>query len=67
MVLVTNGRLITRDSEGKGYVGHLIDGNIALFTIDVVLMEIEGINMGRKYYEDLGVYLFAPGKKEGKD
>ncbi len=55
------------DNEGKGYVGHLIDGNKALFTIDVVLMEIEGINMGRKYYEDLGVYLFAPTKKEGKD
>ncbi|HSK68505.1 MAG TPA: PPC domain-containing DNA-binding protein [Candidatus Limnocylindria bacterium] len=52
------------DSEGKGYVGHLINGNKALFTIDVVLLEIEGINMGRRYHEDLGVYLFAPGAKE---
>lgn len=55
------------DSEGKGYVGHLIDGNKVLFTLDVVLMEIEGINMGRRYHEDLGVYVFAPTKKEGKE
>lgn len=48
------------DDKGNGYAGHLIDGNKALFTIDVILMEFEGLQMKRRWDEDLEVFMFSP-------
>ena len=48
------------DDKGIGYAGHLIEGNKALFTIDVILAEFEGLNMKRRYDENLGVYMYSP-------
>lgn len=48
------------DSEGKGYAGHLIEGNKALFTIDMVLLELEDVAFKRGFDDYLGVYMFSP-------
>lgn len=48
------------DSNGNGFAGHLIEGNKALFTIDIVLLEIDGLNFKRRFDEDLDVYIFNP-------
>ena len=48
------------DRYGNGHGGHLIEGNKVLLTVDMVLGELEGIDMGRKYDEELEVPLFAP-------
>ena len=48
------------DGNGRGYGGHLIAGNKVLLTVDMVLGEVSGLTMGRKYDEDLEVYLFHP-------
>lgn len=46
--------------DGSGYGGHLIDGNKVLLTVDVILAEVEDIVMGRRFDEDLDVYIFNP-------
>lgn len=46
--------------DGSAYGGHLIDGNKVLLTVDVILGEIEGIRMGRRFDEDLDVFIFDP-------
>jgi predicted DNA-binding protein with PD1-like motif len=48
------------DRQGNAYSGHLIEGTPVLITMDVVLAEIEGLVMGRKYDEALAVPIFAP-------
>ena len=48
------------DRYGNAHGGHLVEGTKVLLTTDVVLAEIDGITMGRKFNEDLGVPLFAP-------
>jgi len=48
------------DREGNGYGGHLIEGNIVLLTTDIIIAEIEGIDMTRKYDEELEVPIFRP-------
>lgn len=48
------------DSDGKGYGGHLIEGNKVLLTTDVIISEIEGIDMLRKYDTELEVPIFRP-------
>ena len=40
--------------------GHLVEGTKVLLTVDVILAEIEGLVMGRKFDEELEVPLFAP-------
>lgn len=48
------------DQKGNGYGGHLIEGNIVLLTTDIIITEIEGIDMVRKFDEDLEVPIFRP-------
>lgn len=51
------------DQHGNAHGGHLIEGNKVLMTVDVVIGEIEGVEMGRGYDEDLEVFIFAPKQK----
>ena len=48
------------DKTGKAYGGHLVEGTRVLMTADIVLGEIEGVSMLRKYDEDMDVYLLHP-------
>lgn len=48
------------DRYGSAWGGHLMEGTKVLLTVDVVIGEIEGLVMGRKYDEELEVPLFAP-------
>jgi len=48
------------DRHGGGHGGHLVEGTKVLLTVDVVIAEIEGMVMGRKFDDELQVPLFAP-------
>ena len=48
------------DRHGNAHGGHLVEGTKVLITVDVVIAEIEGMVMGRKFSEEMGVPLFAP-------
>lgn len=55
------------DRYGNGHGGHLIEGNKVLLTVDMVLGELDGIDMGRRYDEELEVPLFAPKQMTEKE
>ncbi len=48
------------DRYGNAHGGHLVEGTKVLMTVDVILAEVEGLVMGRKFDEELEVPLFAP-------
>ena len=48
------------DRHGNAHGGHLVEGTKVLLTVDVIIAEIEGLVMGRKFDEGLEVPLFAP-------
>lgn len=48
------------DRHGNAHGGHLVEGTKVLLTTDVIIAEIEGLVMGRKFDEELEVPLFAP-------
>ena len=48
------------DRHGNAHGGHLVEGTKVLLTVDVILAEIEGLVMGRKFDQELEVPLFAP-------
>ena len=48
------------DRYGNAHGGHLVEGTKVLLTVDVIIAEIEGVVMGRKFDEELEVPLFAP-------
>ena len=48
------------DRHGNAHGGHLVEGTKVLLTTDVVIAEINGIVMGRKFDNELEVPLFAP-------
>lgn len=48
------------DRHGNAHGGHLVEGTKVLLTVDVILAEIDGLVMGRKFDEELEVPLFAP-------
>jgi predicted DNA-binding protein with PD1-like motif len=48
------------DQNGGGWGGHLIEGSKVLLTADFVLGEIEDMVMGRRFDEELDVYIFNP-------
>ena len=48
------------DRYGNAHGGHLVEGTKVLLTVDVVIAEIEGLVMGRKFDDELEVPLFAP-------
>lgn len=51
------------DQYGNAHGGHLMEGNKVLFTVDAMIAEVEGIKMGRRFDNDLGVFLFNPSQK----
>lgn len=53
----------TSDNSGTLRGGHLTDNNKVLLTLDVVIAELDGVEMGRAYDEDLEVFIFAPKQK----
>lgn len=48
------------DRHGNAHGGHLMEGTKVLLTVDVIIAEIEGLVMGRKFDRELEVPLFAP-------
>ena len=48
------------DKYGNAHGGHLVEGTKVLLTTDVIIGEIEGIIMARKFNTELEVPLFAP-------
>lgn len=50
------------DQYGNAYGGHMTEGNKVLITVDMVIGELEDFEMGRRYDEDLDLYLFNPHK-----
>ncbi len=48
------------DASGRAFAGHLIEGNLVLLTADLVIGEFGGIEMARRFDEDLGVPLVKP-------
>ena len=48
------------DRHGGTHGGHLVEGTKVLITVDVVMAEIEGMVMGRKWSDELEVPLFSP-------
>lgn len=51
------------DQNGGSWGGHLIEGNKVLITADFVLGEVEDMNMGRKYNDDVELMIFNPQPK----
>ena len=48
------------DRYGNAHGGHLVEGTKVLLTVDVMLAEVDGLVMGRKFDNELEVPLFAP-------
>ena len=48
------------DRYGNAHGGHLVAGTKVLLTTDVVIAELDGLVMGRRFDEELEVPLFAP-------
>lgn len=48
------------DQHGNAFGGHLIPGNKVLITVDVIINEIEGIDMVRKYDDETEIPIFHP-------
>ena len=48
------------DRHGNAHGGHLVEGTKVLLTVDVIIAEIEGLVMGRKFDEELKDPLIAP-------
>lgn len=48
------------DRHGNAHGGHLVEGTKVLLTTDVVIAEIDGLVMGRKFDPEYQVPLFAP-------
>jgi predicted DNA-binding protein with PD1-like motif len=51
------------DKDGHAYGGHMLEGNIVLKTIDLMIAEIVGIDMGRRFDEYLNAFIFNPSQK----
>ncbi len=48
------------NEKGQCYAGHLKEGTRTMLTVDLVIAEIEGLRMSRKFDEELEVPLFCP-------
>lgn len=48
------------DRYGNAYGGHLAPGTKVLITVDAVIAEVSGVDMGRELVPELGGLLFAP-------
>ncbi len=69
MICNNDGEILTHfhfslsDKDGRGFGGHVIEGNKVLLTVDVVIGELAGINMGRSYDPELELEIFNPKEK----
>lgn len=52
--------LTISDEQGNSYGGHMQSGCEVLITTDIVIGIFNGIVMGRRFDDELGVPLFAP-------
>jgi len=48
------------DERGNCYAGHLKEGTRTMLTVDVIIAEVDGFSMSRKYDDELEVPLFCP-------
>ena len=48
------------NEKGQCCAGHLKEGTRTMLTVDLVIAEIEGLSMSRKYDEELEVPIFCP-------
>jgi len=48
------------NEQGQCYAGHLKEGTRTMLTVDLVIAELQGLRMSRKYDEELEVPLFCP-------
>ena len=55
--------LTLSDEKGNAYGGHILPGCEVLLTTDIVIGSFTGIEMGRRFDEELGVQVFAPKNK----
>ena len=53
------------DKDMHIWGGHIVNGNIVLATLDLVIHEITGVNMLRRFDEETGFVQFSPEKVEG--
>ncbi|MDR3244111.1 MAG: DNA-binding protein [Elusimicrobiota bacterium] len=51
------------DENGDAYGGHILEGNMVLKTVDVIIAEIKGIDMGRRFDDYLNAFIFNPSQK----
>ncbi len=51
------------DEHGNCYAGHLVEGTRVMLTVDLVIAEVDGLSMSRKFDEELEVPLFCPEQK----
>ncbi|MGD6875781.1 PPC domain-containing DNA-binding protein [Bacillus infantis] len=52
---------------GNVFGGHLVKGENPVITVDLILVEIEGMSLNRDFDEETGAYQFAPVGKEELD
>lgn len=48
------------DEKGDSYAGHLREGTRTMVTVDVVIAELDGVSMTRKFDSELEVMLMSP-------
>lgn len=48
------------NEQGQCYAGHLKEGTRTMLTVDLVIAELQGLRMSRKFDEELEVPLFCP-------
>ncbi len=58
--ILTHFHFSLSDEDGNAYGGHVIVGNRVLITVDIVIAELDGINMGRSYDPELELEIFDP-------
>ncbi len=53
------------DKDMHIWGGHFTAGNVVLATLDVIINEVSGVNMLRRFDEETGFVQFSPEKLEG--
>jgi predicted DNA-binding protein with PD1-like motif len=55
---------VLSDRDGHAYGGHVLEGSKVLLTADIVVAELSDIKMGRRFDEDMDIFLFNPTEKK---
>ena len=48
------------NEQGQCFAGHLKEGTRTMLTVDLIIAELDGLSMSRKFDEELEVPLFCP-------